>query len=138
MAVHVSVNGLDDLLVKFKQAPEVVQAEAEAAAVQSLVQLKPDLEDYPPELPNQKYIRTYALQSGWAEAEPVFTPMSSGFEAMLTNPTDYGPYVQDKDWQASIHQGRWQTTEDVVKRHASDMQANLDAAEQRITQKLGG
>ena len=99
MPVTVEVKGFDELASKLEAAPALVLAEAEDAGQRSLEALKPDLSSYPPELPNQKYVRTFTLKGGWVDTPPEFQSMSSGFEVSLTNPTWYGPYVQEEGEQ---------------------------------------
>jgi hypothetical protein len=39
---------------------------------------------------------------------------SDGVEGTIGNNVTYGPYVQSRDMQAWMHQGRWDTIEDIA------------------------
>jgi len=74
---------------------------------------------YPPELPNQKYIRTFKLFEGWRRAS------MGPLKMRIFNPVPYGIYVQGRDTpfrsepatQAEIHQGRWPVLFKVAEKH---------------------
>jgi len=57
------------------------------------------------------YVRTGALGRRWT------TKITMGPDALvgtIGNDTEYAPFVQSKDQQAQIHQGRWETIEQVL------------------------
>lgn len=73
--------------------------------------LREDAQSYPPELPNQRYIRTFTLRRGW------FARAIDQGDTLLGevgNNVRYGPQVMDRFDQKPIHQGRWQTTRDIL------------------------
>ena len=78
--------------------------------------LAPDAATYPPELPNQRYVRTGTLRRGWLEAEPTVSASGTDLLAVLENSTTYGDYVMG-DAQAAVHQGRWRTVDMLMDAH---------------------
>lgn len=73
--------------------------------------LQHEMQIYPPELPNQKYIRTFALRRGWFTRETV---QGGDLVGEVGNAVRYAPQVQEVEEQKPIHQGRWQTTRSVL------------------------
>lgn len=71
-------------------------------------QINTDLAKYPPELPEQQYIRTGELGRRWTHEEEVTLFSVS---SIIGNNTPYAPDVQDPEMQAEIHAGRWLTTD---------------------------
>lgn len=68
----------------------------------------PTLRIYPPELPNQRYVRTEELKHGWQAN-------AAGTVITLDNPVDHAiPVYSDTD-QAAIHRGRWKTLTELRK-----------------------
>jgi hypothetical protein len=78
--------------------------------------LRTEMAKYPPPPPNSRYRRTLKLGRSWD-----FEVKASLFavEAIIGNNTPYGPDVQGAGQQAEIHQGRWQTDQDVLERNLS-------------------
>jgi len=59
------------------------------------------------------YKRTGTLGRSWTMK--VDTNID-GIEGWIGTNTIYAPWVQDRNWQAAIHQGRWQTAQDVFEK----------------------
>lgn len=76
-------------------------------------QLNTDLATYPPPPPDSTYRRTNTLGRNWTHEETIGL---MSIQTALGNVTPYARYVQDEDYQADVHQGRWQTTADVLER----------------------
>ena len=89
-----------------------------------------DAADYPPERPNQRYVRSGDLGRGWTESEPMLTGSVTSLLAVLTNSVSYGPFVQGTEDQSTVHAKRWKTTDQITA-------AWEDRAAQRIEQALG-
>lgn len=51
----------------------------------------------------------------------------------IGNNTEYGPWVQSKEWQAGFHRGRWTTDQDVLDAEAPTVEAE---ANRLIARKL--
>lgn len=91
---------------------------------------------YPPTRPNQQYVRTGTLGRSWS-VRPI-TRTSSGWRVVIGSNGMISPYnrrVQQRDMQANIHRGRWQTAETVAEQSASQIQRFADA---RFRAALGG
>ena len=95
-----------------------------------LADIAADAAVYPPERPNQTYIRTNTLRDGWLDSQPIFSGGGESLLAVLTNGTPYGPLVMDVEDQAAVHQGRWRTTDAI-------MEAWEDRTATRIEDALG-
>lgn len=89
-------------------------------ALGNAVQLSLDLllarvTQYPPPPPNSTYVRggpgSQNLGQKWTVQVERF---SDGVEGIIGNNVTYGPYVQSRDMQAWMHQGRWDTIEDIA------------------------
>jgi len=61
------------------------------------------------------YRRTGTLGRSWT-TDVIVTP--DALLGVVGTNTVYAPWVQDRERQARIHQGRWQTVSDVVERNA--------------------
>lgn len=59
------------------------------------------------------YRRTGTLGRRWTMQ---ITQGAESITGILGNNTTYGPWVQDKTQQATIHQGRWPTAQDVLEK----------------------
>lgn len=76
---------------------------------ESLNLLKQRMQAYPAPPAGSKYVRTNNLKNSWQEN----VIMDGRTFGRLESRISYGPYVQDADNQAGIHQGRWQTVQSV-------------------------
>jgi hypothetical protein len=103
---HAEINPKD--LLEFHIAMENLQPEKvlEGEWGPFLRSMQLDLQEYPPELPNQKYKRTGNLKRSWMYA--VLSPTS----AEIGNVATYAGWVQGED-QAAIHVGRWQKMREI-------------------------
>lgn len=81
---------------------------------------------YPPELPNQRYVRTETLKRGWRVEDAVF--IAGMVTVEVTNAVEYAPFVQGDD-QKFIHKGRWETDTLIAERMADDA---LNAVERGV------
>lgn len=68
-----------------------------------------DARTYPPELPNQRYVRTGDLGDGWRRQVVSSSPTLIALDVF--NPVPYGPYVMGADDQTAPFVGRWSTIE---------------------------
>jgi hypothetical protein len=71
--------------------------------------LRQKMATYPPPPAGSTYVRTMTLQGGWQSLV-----LAGNRLGVLSNPVSYGPYVQGAEDQAAVHQGRWQTDEQVA------------------------
>jgi len=119
-----------------KQAPQSFELAIEGTlndgASYSLALLK----RYPPTRPQQRYRRTGTLGRSWS-VRPI-TRTSSGWRIIIGsngNIAPYNRYVQDRELQARIHAGRWQTAQDIAEQAAPQVQRFADT---RIRYALAG
>jgi len=90
------------------------------AVVGELVEAEPDrlaAEPYPPELPGQRYQRTFTLSQSW-EQEQVGPGRWEIRNVATQGGREYAEYVVgDPEDQADIHRGRWWTGREKVEEH---------------------
>lgn len=120
--------------------------------------LIPALREYPPELPRQRYRRTFALRNAWHTEPPFFdlSQIASGndLEVRIVNDAidtgggysryrgflagiagdsigeEYAEFVQGQ-YQRKIHQGRWQTADAIRRRYAPALNGRVHVAIRR-------
>lgn len=92
--------------------------------------------EYPPPPSGSGYVRTRTLGRLWHQARPQISAQGQILDARIGNATSYGPYVQDPDRQAWMHQGRWQTTDDVVEARGRVAKAYLDRVGGRMVKEI--
>jgi len=93
-----------------------------------------DLAKYPPPPENSTYRRTGNLGRSWTHVQKVDL---FGFRSTIGNVREYAPLVQDRDRQANVHQGRWQTIQDVQEDRLQWMLEKLQKAiEEQIRRNL--
>lgn len=88
---------------------------------------------YPPELPNQRYVRTGDLGRGWTGGSTLF-PQSSPtvLEAVRENSVPYSGDVQGASSQRAIFAGRWATDEDIMERWEDRVASAVEDALDRL------
>jgi hypothetical protein len=94
--------GLQNLAAEIPQIGRLQIYRTEQAIVRRM-------KEYPPPPATSRYIRTFALQSGWT-----ITPRSDGYT--ISNATPYTKYVVGTAYgteQAWMHVGRWQLLRNV-------------------------
>ena len=106
--IEIKVEGLDELRrILGKIDLEEVMAPAMVDAL-NIVQGR--ITTYPPPPPGSTYERTGTLLRGWDQV------YGSGLRGAVVSSVPYAPDVQSREAQAPIHQGRWETVEDVEER----------------------
>jgi hypothetical protein len=132
MTESVKIVGLEPLLKKLDRLGKLPQTlRPVIGQQQTMIQKK--LQHYPPELPNQKYVRTEKLKRSWVTRPPTFT--RGGIRAIIfsdgtarTKHGEYAPLVMDARRQMQIHRGRWQTTKSVAEDVAPGVNRAIKAA----------
>lgn len=115
-----------DALLESLQSPGFLRPTFEAIGAQ----LNTDLAIYPSPPPDSTYRRTGTLGRTWTHEEE-FGLMH--IKTALGNVMPYARFVQDEEYQADVHQGRWQTTKDVLeKREQWIVQQILDAIQSHV------
>lgn len=100
-----------------------------AAFREALKAVKANAQIYPPELPGQRYVRTYVLRDGWQYSEPQATP--DGLRGDVYNDVPYAPDVMGPGTQEAFFIDRWRTTDDIADEMAGMVEAILEAAYRR-------
>lgn len=108
--VKLEVEGLKEALAGLRMIPSQVRAEMGMAMAKALFAAHEYISKYPQEPPGSTYTRTTNLGGDWTAEVNHF---SEGVRGFLTNSMPYGPYVQDMENQAAIHQGRWRTIQEL-------------------------
>ena len=89
--------------------------------------IRPEAQIYPPERPNQRYVRTYRLQKGW-ERPPTVRVSGGDVTGSLANRVPYGPWVQGWDTQAWMHRNRWSTNQGILRKLKGRVVARIQRA----------
>lgn len=91
---------------------ELIRPGAMSPAMERIgARLRTELAKYPPPPPNSTYRRTGTLGRSWTHT--VQTSLIAA-TAIIGNNIPYAPDVQGEGMQAEIHQGRWQTEQEVL------------------------
>lgn len=143
--MSIEIRGLDRL---FKKLGKVAATETLVKPMQrSVLRLQRRMQEYPPALPSrqgptsrrttrrgarnfrQGYKRTGTYGRRWTTR---VTASGGGLVGKVGNNVAYGPYVGSKQFQARVHQGRWNTDDQVVREEqpaiVADFQATIDKA----------
>lgn len=112
---------------------ESIRLDALKGDVSSLLDdIAADAAHYPPELPNQRYVRTGDLGRGWTDSTPLFQGDATSLLAVLTNSVSYGPEVMGVEDQRAIFAGRWRNTDQIVTAWEDRAAAQIEAALGRL------
>lgn len=99
---------------------------------EALEHLREKLRIYPPPPPASTYQRTMRLKNSWRSV----VVMVGGVLGRVTSQgVPYNIYVQDRRSQATIHQGRWQTVQDVEESEAGEVAEIFDRWIERVIGK---
>lgn len=79
---------------------------------------------YPPERPNQRYIRTFTLQRGWRRSPARRT--GGAVEVDVSNPTEYAPDVMGEN-QKPYFVGRWKRLRQIGEDQRGALRARAQA-----------
>ena len=90
---------------------------------------------YPPKPHGSTYVRTGTLGRRWQHTVNEF---SGGIRAILSNPTEYMPYVQDEVMQAKVHRGRWPTIQMLTRVPVYKFRQRYEQALRRIGDIMAG
>lgn len=109
-SASVEIRGLAELRRKLDELEKIV-GQLDDPTSDALELLKKRMQEYPAPPPGSTYDRTFELKNSWQE-----TVILSGTTLIgnLFSNVPYGPFVQDEQEQAGIHQGRWQTIQSVI------------------------
>lgn len=111
MTVIVKINGLEALVSRLQGAENMAQQLGDALDTAMGQVTVPALAVYPPPT-GGGYVRTYKLKRGWTATDRKFQVSGKIVSVKAVNPVGYGHWVQGER-QAKVHQGRWQTVQQV-------------------------
>ena len=131
MADNVRVEGLPELVRGLQQFPETLQGGLRLAIDEGLLLLQGRLAVYATQVPGSRYERTGQLGSGWSGAEHTVRMAGKFVEGSATNRTPWTGYVQSEAMQVPVHQGRWQTAEEVIEEIRPQIDRLLQEAGER-------
>lgn len=98
----VEIEGVDEVIKRFGKFKPAVEKGLQAIALV----IKGWIQPYPEARPESQYRRTMGLFKSWT-----ISPVKN-MGVTIGNNRSYAPFVQDRDRQAAVHQGIWQTVQD--------------------------
>jgi len=126
MTVSIRVTGIDALQRKLGQDFRRVLRPPMQRAV---LLLQAAMADYPPQRTGSSYVRTGTLGKKWTTD---VDDLPDGVLGKIGNVTEYAPLVQSEQFQAAAHRGRWQTEQQMLRKHLAQIerffQVAVDAA----------
>ena len=121
----IQINGLEELVRKFNGLEKVTEL-LRPPMQRAVLRVQAKMAKYPPQRPGSRYVRG----RGWADKNGKVKRLTSenlgkkwttkvdrvagGITGKVGNNVSYGPFVQSKQFQAKVHQGRWTNTDEVV------------------------
>lgn len=132
MPVEIQIEGTAALR-RILERLEVLPDGLEPAVDEANQLLLEELRDYPPKLPNQRYVRTFRLRDSWQPSRI----MREGTLGRVWGDIAYNQWVMDERFQAAIHQGRWQTVQRIARDEALQQQVS-DIFERRLQAMVDG
>lgn len=136
--MSVQIKGLDALIRKLGKA-QAIQT-LEKPMTRSLLRIQSRMQEYPPQLSprqgparagasrrsvarlRQPYKRTGTYGKRWVTR---MTKAGEGLVGKIGNNVQYSPYVGSAQFQARVHQGRWNTDDQVVKEESGAIVADF-------------
>ena len=107
--VTITIKGLDSLTKKLDALEKGAYLKPTVTAGANL--LRNEMRRYPPKPPQSTYRRQGTLGKSWTQR---VSGGRGGWLAVIGSFLNYAPYVQDRDRQAAVHRGRWQTVQSVA------------------------
>ena len=132
------VDGLDELLARFRAAPRIFEEELEDAGDTILAQAISRLAAEPSPPAGSRYVRTHRLSRGWRETDRRYVVAGNSRSIVLRNPTPYLGWVQVQATQATVHKGRWETIEEAQTAVAPFAEQKLAEAGANTAARLAG
>lgn len=91
-----------------------------------------EITDEPPPPPGSTYKRSGREVSSWQEIMTLSEDELGRVESAFP---EYNRYVQDEDWQAQVHRGRWPTTQGVSRDKETAVLQLYETYVQRLLKK---
>ena len=98
------------------QMPSRIDYALRGAVTDATVYLLNQMRTYPPQRPGSAYRRTNTLKGSWSRRIEGTGADITGIVESNGNAAPYNRRVQDREMQARVHQGRWQTAQGVAER----------------------
>lgn len=119
----IEIRGIDELLAKLGkvQGNAVLRRPMQRA----VYRIQTAMAKYPAQRPGSRYVRTGTLGRRWTTR---VTEGARGLTGKVGNNTAYGPLVQSSLFQSSVHRGRWQTDEKVIKQNQTAIVADFESS----------
>lgn len=136
MTGKIEITNQKEAIKAFEKVLAVSRDEARRVIDEGLLMLIGDVSEYPPPPQGSTYRRTGTLGRKWTTGQAVYIERDNLIEGRVGNDTPYGPYVQSKKDQATIHKGRWKTIEDIVRDRQGDFEGLLKDAARNIERRF--
>lgn len=120
---QIEIRGIDALFRKLDSAAAI--ATLRPPMQRGVFRLHAGMAKYPAQRAGSSYRRTGTLGRRWTS---VVTESANGLVGTVGNNTSYGPWVQSSMFQAAVHQGRWQTDQDVATKETPAIIADFEQA----------
>ncbi len=130
MTITIEITGIDAAIRKLGKIEGLKQLEPAMRDAVALIQGA--ITKYPAPPPNSTYRRTWTLGRSWTTKVTRSPLLGQVGTALGKEGPGYARYVQDRDMQAWMHVGRWQTIQDVAEKLADQVQAIFDRAINRL------
>lgn len=119
----ITIQGVDRLIAKLGrvQGTQVLLPSMQRA----VIRLQRYMAKYPAPPPKSRYRRTGTLGRRWTTK---IDSTGDGVTGKVGNNTVYGPLVQSKQFQSSVHKKRWQTDADAIRDNRSDIVKDFNAS----------
>jgi len=98
----------------------------------SVLRLQRDMAEYPPPPANSTYRRTGTLGRRWTTQ---VRRIANGLRGKVGNNTSYAPWVQSWNFQAWMHQGRWQTDAEVLEENTRNIVDDFQATIRKVLER---
>ena len=135
MALEIEVRGLERL-ARSLGAFEVFRL-LRPGMIRGMARVVNAMADYPAPPQASTYRRTGTLGRRWTQTQPSVSESTTQLTVSVGNNTAYGPWVQNEQFQAWMHRGRWQTDEQELDRAADPLVAELNALVQAELARMG-
>jgi hypothetical protein len=111
-----------------KRYPDLMDQVIRGTLEDGSTKMLAEITRYPSPPPDTGYRRTNTLFRSWSRR--AITKTANGWRVIVGSNSNMAPYnrwVQDRDRQAKIHQGRWVTAQDVIESLEGPIQRFADA-----------
>jgi hypothetical protein len=143
----IEVRGLDEIITRMQQYPQKLDSNVAATMWKAFDTI--EIPPYPPETPDQTYIRTETLGrglgsgfgGGWEKQMDIMEVKQLGpgdWTGTLGTKVPYAPYVVGEGTQAAVHQGRWWTLQGITRKAADKMSKVWQEMADKLAKWLDG